>query len=124
MFARLFLYRKLRAEAPPIIAEWERALDVGVNRLYVRQMKTKWGTSNPRARSIRLNTELAKKPRQCLEYIIVHEMVHFLDSRHGNRFITLMDKFMPDWRLRKDELNRQPLAQERWEFETCSPIDR
>jgi predicted metal-dependent hydrolase len=65
-------------------------------------MKTKWGTSNPRARSIRL------------EDIIVHEMVHFLDSHHGHRFVALMDTFMPGWRLHRDELNRHPLAHENW----------
>lgn len=109
-----FYRDELRNESPPLIAKWERALRVAVNRLYVRQMKTKWGTSNPRARSIRLNTELAKKPRRCLEYIIVHEMVHFLEGRHGSRFVGLMDTFMPDWRFHRDELNRHPLTHEQW----------
>lgn len=110
----LFYRDQLRAEAPPLIAKWERAMGVAVDRLYVRQMKTKWGTSNPRARSIRLNTELAKKPRHSLEYIIVHEMVHFLDPHHGNKFVSLMDTFMPDWRIHRDQLNRHPLAHEDW----------
>lgn len=110
-----FYRNQLRLEAPPVIARWERALGVTVNRFYVRQMKTKWGTSNPRACSIRLNTELAKKPRHCLEYIIVHEMVHFLDPHHGDRFISLMDTFMPDWRFHRNELNRHPLAYEKWQ---------
>lgn len=110
-----FYRNQLRMEAPPVIAKWERALGVTVNRFYVRQMRTKWGTSNPGARSIRLNTELAKKPRHCLEYIIVHEMVHFLDPHHGDRFISLMDNVMPGWRFHRNELNRHPLAHEEWQ---------
>lgn len=110
----LFYRDQLRAEAPPLVDKWERILGVAVNKLYIRHMKTKWGSCNPRARSIRLNTELAKKPRHCLEYIVVHEMIHFIDSHHGNRFISLMDRFMPQWQLYRDELNRRPLAHEDW----------
>jgi predicted metal-dependent hydrolase len=67
------------------------------------------GNIQPSCRSIRLNTELAKKPRHCLEYIIAHEMVHFLDPRHGNRFVSLMDTFMPDWQFRRNELKQYPI---------------
>jgi len=111
-----FYREQVRAEAPPLMEKWGRLLGVAVDRLYVRQMKTKWGTCNPRARSIRLNTELAKKPKHCLEYIVVHEMVHFLERHHGNRFVSLMDTFMPEWRLYRDELNRHPLPHETWQF--------
>ena len=109
-----FYRDQIRAEAPALMAKWERLLGVAVNRFYVRHMKTKWGTCNPHARSIRLNTELAKKPKHCLEYIVVHEMVHFLDPRHGNRFASLMDSFLPEWRHYRDELNRHPLAHQDW----------
>jgi predicted metal-dependent hydrolase len=109
-----FYRDQIRVEASRLIATWGRMLGVSADRLYVRQMKTKWGTCNPRARSIRLNTELAKKPKHCLEYIVVHEMVHFLDPRHGNRFASLMDSFLPEWRHYRDELNRHPLAHQDW----------
>ena len=109
-----FYREQIRAEAPPLMAKWGRILGVTVDRLYVRHMKTRWGSSNPRARSIRINTELAKKPKHCLEYIVVHEMVHFLDARHGERFVSLMDRFMPQWHLHRDDLNRHPLAHEDW----------
>jgi type I site-specific restriction-modification system R (restriction) subunit len=109
-----FYREQIRTEAPPLVARWERILGVVADKVYVRQMRTKWGTSNPRARSIRLNTELAKKPKHCLEYIVVHEMVHFLESHHGDRFVSLMDSFMPQWRHYRDELNRHPLAHEHW----------
>lgn len=109
-----FYRAQIRAEAAPLIAKWGRVLGVVADKLYVRHMKTKWGTCNPRARSIRLNTELAKKPRHCLEYIVVHEMVHFLDPHHGSRFGRLMDSFLPEWRHYRDELNRLALAHEDW----------
>ena len=109
-----FYREQIRAETPPLIAKWGRILGVSVDRLYVQHMKTRWGSCNPRARSIRINTELAKKPKHCLEYIVVHEMVHFLDSRHGERFVSLMDRFMPQWHLHRDDLNRHPLAHEDW----------
>ena len=85
--------------SPPLIAKWEPMIGVKVERFFVRRMKTKWGSCNPDARSIRLNTDLAKKPRECLEYIVVHEMVHLLEPTHNGRFVALMDRFMPDWRF-------------------------
>jgi len=110
-------YRELiKAVVHSFISKWESVMGVKVERLYVRHMKTKWGSCNPRARTIRLNTELAKKPKNCLEYIVVHELVHFFEPHHGDRFVSLMDKFMPLWRHHKDELNRHPLAHEHWEF--------
>ena len=91
-------YRQLlKAAVPPLIATWEPRLGVKVNGFFVQQMKTKWGSCNPTARTIRLNTELAKKPRECLEYIVVHEMVHLLEPTHNPRFVALMDRFMPKW---------------------------
>jgi hypothetical protein len=79
-------------------------------------MKTKWGSCNIEARRIWLNLELAKKPVQCLEYIVVHEMVHLLERHHNERFAELMDGFMPSWRLYRDELNRTPLGHEKWSY--------
>jgi predicted metal-dependent hydrolase len=78
-------------------------------------MKTKWGSCNPVARTIRLNTELAKKPKECLEYIVVHELAHLIERHHDERFLAIMDKHMPRWRLRRQELNAGPLAQEAWD---------
>ena len=83
-------YREqIKAVAPELIANWETILGVSVNRVFVQRMKTKWGSCNPRACTIRLNTELAKKPKECLEYIIVHEMVHLLEQTHNARFVAL-----------------------------------
>ena len=91
-------------------------IGVKVEKFYVRQMKTKWGSCNPTAQSIRLNTELAKKPKECLEYIVVHELIHLLEPTHNARFITLMDRFMPSWRLRRDQLNELPVRHEEWRY--------
>ena len=77
-------------------------------------MKTRWGSCNPRAGTIRLNTELAKKPTECLEYIVVHEMVHLLEPTHNARFVALMDQFMPQWRSTQQKLNRLPVRHEDW----------
>ena len=108
-------YRQiLKAEVAPLIAAWEPRLKVAVNSFYVQQMKTKWGSCNSGARTLRLNTELAKKPRACLEYIVVHEMSHLLEPTHGPRFIALMDRFMPAWRDTRRLLNSLPARHERW----------
>ena len=111
-----FYREQIRAVVPSLIAKWTAFMDVKVERLYVQQMKTKWGSCNPRARAIRLNTELAKKPKHCLEYILVHELVHFFEPHHGDRFVSFMDKFMPQWRQYREELNRLPLSYERWSY--------
>jgi len=110
-------YREqLRVAMLPLIAKWEPLLGVKADRIFVQRMKTKWGSCTPRRRSIRLNSELAKKPRECLEYVIVHELVHLLEPSHNHRFVNLMDKFMPQWRQHRDELNRIPLAHQEWEY--------
>jgi len=85
-----------------------------VDRFFAQRMKTKWGSCRADSRSIRLNTELAKKPPQCLEYIVVHEMVHLLEHTHNNRFTNLMDQFMPQWRFCRAELNRLPVRHDDW----------
>jgi len=110
-------YREqIREAAPLLIAKWETMLGVKVERLFVRRMKTRWGSCNPRSRGIRLNTDLAKKPRECLEYIIVHEMMHLLEPTHNAHFVALMDRFMPSWQLYRDQLNRLPVRHEDWVY--------
>ncbi|MBE9212847.1 M48 family metallopeptidase [Plectonema cf. radiosum LEGE 06105] len=104
-------YRKqLKQDIPQLIAKWEPIINVEVKDWGVKQMKTKWGTCNTQAKRIWLNLELAKKDRHCLEYVVVHEMVHLLERSHGERFVALMNKFMPNWRFYKDELNCSPLG--------------
>jgi len=110
-------YREqLKGELPALLKRWEPLLGVKAERWFVQRMKTKWGSCNHRARTIRLNTELAKKPPQCLEYIVVHELVHLLEPTHNARFLALMDRFMPNWQLHREELNRLPLRRERWSY--------
>jgi predicted metal-dependent hydrolase len=107
---------QIKAAMLPLIAKWEPILGVKAENVYVRRMKTRWGSCTPRRRSIRLNSELAKKPRECLEYVVVHELVHLLEPSHNQKFVALMDKFMPQWRQLRDELNRAPLGHVDWEY--------
>ena len=110
-------YRKqLKAAIPDLIALWEKRVGVRVNEFGIKKMKTKWGTCNPDARRIWVNLELAKKPKECLEYIVVHEMVHLLEHHHNERFIALMDDMLPKWRSLRDDLNRLPVKHEKWEY--------
>lgn len=110
-------YREqIKAVAPPLIAKWEALMGVTVDRVFVQKMKTKWGSCNPGKRHIRLNTDLAKKPRECLEYIVVHEMAHLLEPTHNTRFIALMERFMPSWPGRRDQLNQLPVRHEDWGY--------
>jgi predicted metal-dependent hydrolase len=108
--------RQLKERIPGLIAEWEPVVGVEVADWRVRRMRTRWGSCTVEDRRIWLNLELAKKPPACLEYILVHEMVHLLERRHNERFRELMDRFMPQWRLLRDELNRAPLAHEDWGY--------
>jgi hypothetical protein len=107
---------RLKEALPPVVAKWERLVGVKVARCFVQRMKTKWGSCNPRTRSIRLNTDLAKKPRDCLEYIVVHELIHLLEPTHNARFVALMDQFMPKWQSHRDALNRLPVRHEDWRY--------
>lgn len=108
--------RELKALIPPLLEKWEPVIGVQVDDWGVRHMKTKWGSCNIEARRIWLNLELIKKPPQCLEYIVVHELVHLLERHHNDRFNALMDRYLPNWRSLRDELNREPLAHEEWEY--------
>ena len=110
-------YRNYLKEAiPSLIAQWEKVLGVTVAEWSIKQMKTRWGTCNIEAGCILLNLELAKKSPHCLEYIVVHEMIHLLERLHNDRFRALMNHFLPQWQLIRDELNREPLAHEDWEY--------
>lgn len=106
--------REVKAALPALFEKWQPILGVKVDKAVVRRMKTKWGTCIPATRTVWINPELAKKNPRCLEYIVVHELVHLLESSHSERFVELMDQRLPDWRARRDELNGAPLAQEDW----------
>lgn len=106
---------ELHAAVPPLIKKWESRLGVKVSAYFLQRMKTKWGGCIPATRTIRLNTELAKKPKDLLEYIIVHEMVHLIEPTHSQRFSALLDEHYPTWRESRAELNELPLAAEPWD---------
>ena len=104
-------YRKeLRAACLPMIAQFEKLLDVNVERFFIQQMKTKWGGSNPTKGYIRLNLDLVRFDPECLRYVILHEMAHFIVPNHGAQFIALLDRQMPEWREIRAKLNYGPLA--------------
>ena len=104
-------YRAQVAEAVPLlIAKWETAMAVKVERFFLRRMNTRWGSCTPRTRRIRLNTELAKKSPELLEYVVVHEMVHLIERHHNGRFAHLMDHHLPNWRYLRKALNNAPPA--------------
>lgn len=107
---------KLKDQIPELLVKWEPVVGVQVDEWGVKLMKTKWGTCNVDAKRIWLNLELAKKPIYCLEYIIVHELVHLLERLHTERFTALMDQFIPTWRQNREELNRSPLAHGEWDY--------
>lgn len=108
--------RQLKERIPALVEKWERIISVELDDWRVKQMKTKWGTCSVKARRIWLNLELAKKPEHCLEYIIVHEMLHMLERKHNDRYVAYMDKFMPQWRQYKEELNRFILNHANWGY--------
>jgi predicted metal-dependent hydrolase len=112
-----FWYREqLRATVAPLMMKWTSALSVRVEHLFVQRMTTKWGSCNPTAATIRLNTELAKKPPECMEYVLVHELTHILEPTHSDRFRSIMDQHLPHWPHLRDELNRAPLAHVDWDY--------
>lgn len=107
---------QLKDRVPPLLAKWQPIVGEEVAEWGVKKMKTKWGSCNIEARRIWLNLELAKKPPNCLEYILVHELVHLLERHHNDTFRAYMDRFLPQWRLLRDELNQSPLAHEDWGY--------
>lgn len=104
--------QQLEAAAAELITKWEVILGVKVQRLFIRRMKTRWGSCTPARGSIRLNTELAKKPLSCLEYIVVHELAHLIERRHNDRFRSIMDAHLPQWPACRELLNRSPSPHE------------
>lgn len=108
--------RELRAMVGPLLVKWEPKVGKPVAEVRIKRMKTRWGSCNVDARRIWLNLELIKKPAGCLEYVLVHEMVHLHERHHTERFQAWMDELMPTWRTQRDELNRAPLAHEDWGY--------
>lgn len=107
---------EIKSRIPPLLDKWLPVVGVEINEWGVKRMKTRWGTCNIEQKHIWLNLELAKKPPQCLEYVLVHELVHLLERHHTNRFRELMDKLMPLWQQYRQELNQYPLAHEEWKY--------
>ena len=107
---------QIRTALPPLILRWASVTDLTVRRVFLQRMKTKWGSCNRRAGTIRLNTELARKPPECLEYLVVHELAHMLEPTHNPRFVALMDRFLPAWQSVRQALNRLPVRHEDWEY--------
>jgi predicted metal-dependent hydrolase len=106
--------QQVREAVPALLAKWEPLLGVQAKRVFVQRMKTQWGSYTPESGTIRLNTELAKKPPECLEYIMVHELVHLLEPTHNARFSALMDLHLPHWHQLRARLNRLPVKHETW----------
>ncbi|MDY0152524.1 MAG: SprT family zinc-dependent metalloprotease [Candidatus Cloacimonas sp.] len=107
---------RLKVRIEPLITKWQDIIGVQIKEWSIKQMKTRWGTCNINAKRIWINLELAKKPEDCLEYIIVHELLHLLERNHNDVFRSYMDKYLPDWRFRKEVLNKFPLSHEEWEY--------
>ena len=106
--------QQLNTLIPPLLEQWQTKLGVKVNVWGIKRMKTKWGSCNPATGRVWFNLELAKKPVQCLEYIVVHELIHLLERRHNEHFMALMNNQLPKWHQQRDMLNELPLAHERW----------
>lgn len=106
--------QQLKDRIPALLQRWEPMIGCSVSGWGVKKMKTKWGSCNIQQRRILLNLELAKKPIECLEYVVVHELVHLLERHHGDRFKTYMDKFLPTWQKCRGILQREPLSSENW----------
>ncbi|WP_442498206.1 M48 family metallopeptidase [Methylobacter sp. sgz302048] len=111
-----FYRAALKARVEKLINGWQSTIGITITAWSVKKMKTKWGSCNTQAKRIWFNLELAKKPHECLEYILVHELVHLLERNHNERFRAHMDRFMPNWRERRELLNRMPLAHNTWAY--------
>jgi len=108
--------QQVRDAVPALLAKWEPLLRVKATRVYVQRMRTKWGSCTPRSGYIRLNTDLAKKPPECLEYIVVHELMHLLEPSHNEHFAALMTRHLPHWQHLRQQLNRLPVRHEDWDY--------
>jgi predicted metal-dependent hydrolase len=107
---------RLKSAVPEIVAKWEKILNVRVTAFFVQRMKTKWGSCTVEARHIRLNTDLARKPMECLEYVVAHELTHLHERRHNDRFTSIMDQVLPQWRSLRQQLNSAPLPHHNWTY--------
>jgi predicted metal-dependent hydrolase len=111
------LYRReARRALQPLVSKWQKILGIEFNHIYLQRMKTRWGSCNPPKGNIRLNLELAKKPPECMEYILLHEALHFFVPNHGERFVALLDQHMSNWRAIRQVLNDEPLAHSDWKY--------
>jgi len=108
--------QQLKEKTSPLIDKWHKNLNVCAKRLIVQKMKTRWGSCTPETQIIRLNPELVKKPPECLEYIVVHELIHLIEPTHNSHFRELMNQFMPKWKFYREELNRLPVRHESWSY--------
>ncbi|MEG2468681.1 MAG: SprT family zinc-dependent metalloprotease [Comamonas sp.] len=106
--------QQVRQEAQALVRKWQAIMGVQAGKLLVQRMKTKWGSCNPKTGLIRLNTDLAKKPPEHLEYVVVHELAHLIEASHSERFVAAMDMFLPKWQLYRAELNSLPVRHEVW----------
>jgi len=107
---------QLKKQIPELIEKWEKKLNVKVGEWQVKLMKTKWGSCNIEKKRIWINLELAKKPINCLEYLVVHEIVHLIERHHNDKFLYYMDKYLPDWKQIKTELNKLPVSHADWNY--------
>ncbi|PKP33300.1 MAG: metal-dependent hydrolase [Bacteroidetes bacterium HGW-Bacteroidetes-16] len=107
---------ELKLLVPVLIDKWEKKLKVQCNEFRIKKMRTKWGSCNTEAKRIWINLELAKKPLECLEYIVVHELVHLIERGHNERFVALMDEHLPKWRFYREELNSLPFGHVDWRY--------
>jgi predicted metal-dependent hydrolase len=107
---------QIHAVVPDLLEKWEPILKVKAGRVIVQRMRTRWGGCNPKSGIIRLNTDLARKPMECLEYILVHELVHLLEPRHNARFTGLMDLYLPSWQILRKRLNSLPVRHQAWQY--------
>lgn len=117
--------RELKEAIPTVVEHWQGELGINVEEWRVRKMRTKWGTCNAEAGRIWLNLELARMAPSCLEYVVVHEMLHLQEPGHTDRFEEMLNDAMPTWRQRRDELKRLPLSHEEWpELDIAPPVAR
>ncbi|HRH98453.1 MAG TPA: SprT family zinc-dependent metalloprotease [Prosthecobacter sp.] len=105
---------ELKQALVPLLTKWEKIIGVKAAKVFVQRMKTKWGSCNHRSGTVRFNTDLAKKPPECLEYLVVHELVHLLEHTHNARFVSLMDHYLSKWRTHQQALNNLPVRHEAW----------
>lgn len=111
---QIFYRNELKHILTPLIEKWEKKIGVQASFRGIRRMKTRWGTCDEQTKKLRFNLELVKKPESCIQYVVVHELVHLLERGHSDRFVGLMDKYLPKWRSERDELNQFILSHEEW----------